>query len=245
MNWKQSLVNRRAFVNALGAILGIGLLVAFGFVLSGWFRTMGTAKESPSVSPLSQSVTVPKESEKQPPSAPPSQEQADPTAGWRVYEDKNLGFSIRFPNDWYQEENPDFQHPKAIPEVLETKVMFASFPSPFLGPAGSVPSGCRFDVLVASTDKDPKQLLKADQYKQIGPLSSPANESSVVVNGIEGIRRTYLPDKKAVQQTRTIVLLPSSHSLFALHFWKENDDKLNTYCNAVFEAMLKTFTILK
>jgi hypothetical protein len=100
MNWKLSLVNRRAFVNALGAILGISLLLLFGFALSGWFRTVKTVKEGIPAASQSQPVSAPKESDKQPPSTPQSQEQSDPTAGWKEITDERLELSFKVPPEW-------------------------------------------------------------------------------------------------------------------------------------------------
>lgn len=225
MNWKLSLAPRQ-ILNVAVALAGLGLLVVLAFSLNALFASR-----------TQQTISQPQS----PASAP---NPINPMAGWKVYTDLHTGFSIKFPNNWYQEENPDFHQPKAVPDALETRVMFANFPPPFLGPAGFMPEGCRFDVLVATTDKEPRQLLKEDHYKQVGALSSPASESVVVVNGTEGIRRTYLPDGKAVRQTRTVLLLPGSNNLFALYFWKEKDE-INTTCDDIFETMLKTFTILK
>lgn len=208
--------SRKGLFNFFGAIVGFALLVLFVFSLNALFASR----------------------------TPQTTSHTDPTAGWKVYTDLHTGFSIKFPNDWYQEENPDFQQPKVMPDALETRVMFANFPPPFLGPAGFVPEGCRLDVLVASTDRDPTELLKADRYKRIGALSSRISETVVVFNGIEGIKRSYLSDKKAVQQTRTVVLLPGSKNLFALYFWKEKDE-MNTTCDNIFATMFRTFKILK
>ena len=149
------------------------------------------------------------------PSAPQTagSDQPDQTGSWTVYADLHAGFSMKYPGDWYYEENPDFQQPALTPNVLETRVMFANFPPPFLGPAGSVREGCRLDVLVANTEGDPRQLLGSDSYKRIASLKSPASEVSVAFNGVKGIRRTYSPDEKAIRQVRTVVLLPGSSRL--------------------------------
>lgn len=81
--------NRRSFIGILGAVLGIGLLVALGFVMSGWFRAMRTTRESAPVSSRSQPVSPSqKKNQEQTPSPPTtseSSERADPTADWERF----------------------------------------------------------------------------------------------------------------------------------------------------------------
>jgi hypothetical protein len=173
-------------------------------------------------------------------SASPTTSQADPTAGWKIYTAPDSGFSIKFPNNWYYEENFDFRKSKATLDTLEVRVMFANFPPPLRVPdlgAGQ----CRFDILETETSKKPEQILGLDRYRSIGSLSSPTSETFIVVNKIKGIKRTYLADDKNLPQG-TVVLLPGSSKLFALYFFKK-ESGVNDNCNHVFELMLRSFTI--
>lgn len=100
-------MKRKTVANLFGALLGISLLVALGFVLSGWFRTMRTAREGAPVSSQSQPVSALRESEEQILPVPQSQEQAGSTAGWKMYSNSKYGFSIKYPPEWTIHEDED------------------------------------------------------------------------------------------------------------------------------------------
>ena len=209
--------------------LGFVLLIALVFVVN----TLASRKISTSDRSLQAILT---------PTTPTNQSVL--TTGWRVYESSDLGFSVQFPDGWYYEENPDFQQPMVVTEALEVKTMFADFPPPFLGPTDSIPDGCRFNILVATTEKDPQQVFNVDKYKNPASLSSPSAEASINVNGVEGTRITYFQNDKDIQHDQTVILLPGSNSIFAIHFWNEREE-IQDACANTFATMLQSFTITK
>lgn len=172
---------------------------------------------------------------------------ADSTNEWKKYTATDVGFIIRYPDNWFFEENKDFQQPRVVPGALETAVMFADFPPPFLGPADVIPKGCRFDVLVAETEIDQTQLLETAAYKEIGPGLSPTSEVAISVNSIEGIRMTYLPNGNEIRTSRTLVLLPvpSLNRLYGLYFWGDESNNTHNLCSDTFETMLQSFSIFE
>lgn len=176
---------------------------------------------------------------------PPSQTQKitppSPQTDWQTYTDGQLEFSITFPASWYYELNPDFQKPRVVPDALEVRVMFASSPPPFLGPATEIQSACRLDVLAAITSQSANQILSAERYKQIGSPSGPIHEESIVVGGIKGIKRFYLSEDGQVESEKhTAVLIPDTGKIFALYFWSPPQ---TTTCDGFFDTMVSSFHI--
>lgn len=209
-------------------ILGITFAIAIG---------RGFAYRAPSIT---------NQQEPQAPSSFPENnfDKANLTSEWGIYNDEDMNFSIKYPNNWSYEVNPYFQQPRMVFDALETRVVIAEFPPPYFENPSVMPEGCYFGILAASTQKNPKQLLEEYKYKQIAPRLSLLEETNMVINGIEGIKKTYLAERNTQKQMRTALMLPGDSHLFVLYYGNMNKG-LDTSCDETFESMIHTFSIQK
>jgi hypothetical protein len=93
MKWKIALTPRQ-FLKGLTGLAALGFLVSLAFSLNTLFASRSQQRRQTAGQP-------------QPPSAPPlstptpvATDQADSTAGWKVYTDAEVGLSLKYPPDW-------------------------------------------------------------------------------------------------------------------------------------------------
>jgi len=133
--------NRKPFTKLIGTIFGIGLLIALGFVMSGWFRAMRTARESAPASSQSQPASPSQEKNQEKASSPSttseSSGQVDPTADWEMYENGRYSFTLKYPPSLTIEE----LSPEDRKKFGLTGTFAVRFYSPEAAPDALIPSG--------------------------------------------------------------------------------------------------------
>ena len=208
----------------------IGGFIVILLILGGSYFFLGSKETTPSESIPTTSQT--------PPTTVPT---VDPTANWKTYTTEDVGFSLKYPINWFYEENPDFQKPAATEDVLEVKVQLANFEPPFKGPAGSTPQGCHLDVLATNTKLPLQQFI--DQNPNIGSLQGNPNKTEEELVGKEiGVKRIYLPSE-SIPETRTTIYITSRGKAMIFYFYSESNEQ-TTDCEETFNQILSTFTFL-
>lgn len=86
----------KGIIGFIQAFVGLVLLVVLAIVLNALFtpRSFQTASQPQQPEPQSPSPTLTS-----------SDSQADPTAGWNIYQDKKYGYSIKYPPEWVAEHS--------------------------------------------------------------------------------------------------------------------------------------------
>ena len=209
----------------LGGVLGV--LIFAGVVFGAYKIGQRQIQPVPQPTPIPIAVATPT---------------PDPTANRKTYTSDDIGFSIKYPENWYFEENPDFQKPYLVEDALEVKVQFANFKPPFKGPAGSIPQGCWFDILAADTEMSLDQFITKNPT--VGSLQGlPDRRERVVVDGRPAEKRVYLPNE-FIFETRITVHAADTGKVVVFYYSSPLAEQA-VDCEQTFNLMLSTFKFLE
>jgi len=214
-------------LNLIKAIVGFALLVLFAFALNALFagRASQTANQPhPTSQQLSPTSTIPTS-------------QTDPTAGWKIHTDNQLGFSIKYPPSWTVHTDP-------------ATGLGYSFQSPDLqtGYGGAVKTGLYTRVNAWTKEQDPiarnsPEISLQDWFSQyleesdeVKILSEPTDTHLAGSPALLFDRSIFLFGK-----TRTAVIL-SQNRLFMFDCFYADKEQIDSI--ATCERMLSTLQLL-
>lgn len=227
-------MKRKTVANLFGALLGISLLVAFGFALSGWFRTTRTAREGAPVSQQPQSISS-QEQTSPPPTTPESSAPADPTADWRVYVNPQYGYSVGYPQGWYvTEEWGEAGGSRYNP------VYFSEYPLLEKQPGAT--------LLWITVHENPANLspsdwlTQADKYLGVSAeLIEDLPHEALMIDGREALRVEFLPSMMG----RLDVFVPHGSRMYQLSLSPYDATDSQSVGKSIFSRMLETFKFVE
>lgn len=207
INWKR-----------FGAIVAAAVVI-LAILIGLWWWIFGRVPAQP---PLVNKVPTKTSTPSAKPATPSAKK--DETEGWKVYTNSDLGFSVRYPSEWFLYDKNTSCAERMTRHVFIDKKRLVD-----CGSYGDGPAPADFYILVG--DK-PYTLPKTNAYDTYEPIK---------ISGEEGVLNFTTEKSERPRETNTIVIV--NHNGRGYQIVIRNVDNKGTH-NPIFDQILSTFQFL-